>query len=114
MGRVQRVAEDQILFFLLPTNEVGYLLIMSNFESIDTLQSWAINYQDTCNPWTLYCDLIGYSKDRYGENLNSKNPTLGYIELTQLSDALSVFNGNGYDAVYEYMDKLINSEDEDA
>ena len=85
---------------------------MSNFESIDTLQSWAINYQDACNPWTLYCDLIGYSKDRYGENLNSKNPTLGYIELTQLSDALSVFNDNGYDAVYEYMDKLINSDDE--
>ena len=29
MGRVQRVAEDQILFFLLPSNELGYLLIMS-------------------------------------------------------------------------------------
>ena len=29
MGRVQRVAEDQILFFLLPLNERGYLLNMS-------------------------------------------------------------------------------------
>ena len=29
MGRVQRVAEDQILFFLLPCNEQGHLLIMS-------------------------------------------------------------------------------------
>ena len=85
---------------------------MSNFDAIEKLAAWSINYQDTCNPWTLYCDLTGYSKDRYGENLNSKNPTLGYIELTQLSDALSVFNGNGYDAVYEYMDKLINSDDE--
>ena len=29
MGRVQRVAEDQILIFLLPLNERGYLLNMS-------------------------------------------------------------------------------------
>lgn len=87
---------------------------MSDFDAIEKLAAWSINYQDSCNPWTLFCDLIGYSEDRYGENINSKNPKLGYLELTQLSDALSVFNDNGYDFVYEYIDKLINSDDEDA
>jgi len=80
-----------------------------DFDSITDLADWSVNYNNSsANPFNFFCDLIGYSKERFGDDLCNERPDLGYIELCKLSDALSVFENNGYPDVYKYIDMVLS------
>jgi len=64
--------------------------------SICDLWSWSLNYdwKDARRPFPLFCDLVGYSLETYGDRLSSwgnGNETtegLGWMELDKLGKAL--------------------------
>ena len=79
---------------------------------IDTLWSWSTN---CCypTPATLFIDLIGYSKEEYGENMcGEKLPSMGWLEADYLADALKAW-ANNPNEVYDYVTELLNNEMED-
>lgn len=80
---------------------------MSNFVAIDKLYHWSGNYQSPNNPFALYSDIIGFSDEHYGDKLCSVMPTLGYLEMTMLGEALMLFEDNGLERVYAHIEKLI-------
>jgi len=85
------------------------------FDSIAELQDWSTNFEGA-SPFLVFLDLIGYSSDRFGSALcgkvtaNELSNLLGYREYCLLSKALKVFENNGYDPVFSYIDSLINSD----
>lgn len=86
------------------------------FESIKELQDWSINFEGA-SPFLVFLDLIGYSSDRFGSALcgevtaSDLSHLLGYKEYCLISNALKIFENNGYDSVYNYIDSLINIEE---
>ena len=84
---------------------------MSDFYAIQRLNDWSNNYQVGVNPFCIFIDMIGYSEDRYGEEVYSGetlHQCCGYLELTMISDALKCFEDNGFDAVFDFIDSLDN------
>ena len=91
--------------------------------AIEELHDWSLNYDTGRNPYCVFLDLIGYAYERWGcdaymapvgtNNGGIYSPVLGYKELCMLSDALEVFHNNGFDQVYDWCDKLSESELED-
>lgn len=84
-----------------------------NFDAIDDLNSWSLNFECGKNPFCLFLDLIGFSGEEYGEPilLNSDSSQfLGYKELCMLGDALKCFEENGYSAIAEHCQSLIDGE----
>ena len=84
--------------------------------SIEELWGWSLNFDSGLNPYCLFLDIIGYSADRYGcyaysHELKNCGEVFGYKELCLLSDALKIFENNGFDQVYEWCDLLDNTED---
>jgi hypothetical protein len=85
------------------------------FEAIADLQDWSINFEGA-SPFLVFLDLIGYSSDRFGSALcgevtaSELSHLLGYKEYCLISKALKIFENNGYDPVYDYIDSLINSD----
>ena len=74
-------------------------------DAIKELFDWSSNFESGFNPYCLFLDLIGYSKEHYGRKTylgTNVWDSLGYKEMTMLGDALKVFENNGYDAVYKY------------
>jgi hypothetical protein len=83
---------------------------MREFEEIKALRDWSMNY-DFPSPYSVFLDLIGWSKDELGEPL-VKDLTLaplGYLELDYLSDALKEVANHGQDA-YDYAASLLEEE----
>ena len=84
--------------------------------AIEELHDWSLNYNAGRNPYCVFLDLIGYAYDRWGcdayiaPGISSPggryDGILGYKELCLISDALKVFENNGYDQVYEWCDAL--------
>ena len=95
------------------------LNLNNSFFAIERLYQWADNADESCTLWNLYLDLIGYSEEVYGCSLlhldvYSVSQVLGYQELCHLGDALKVFEDDGYESVYKYIDHLISTgENED-
>ena len=86
--------------------------------AIEELRDWAINFDSSQNPFAVFLDIIGWSVDRYGcyiyrHELKNCGEIFGYKELCLLADALKVFESNGFDQVYDWCDKLVESESED-
>ena len=84
--------------------------------AIEELHDWSINFQAGLNPYCLFVDLIGYSIDRWGtyaymHDIKDCGEIFGYKELCLISDALKVFENNGYDQVYAWCDALNEAEE---
>ena len=81
-------------------------------EKLKDLFEWSANFDSGKNPFCIYLDLIGYSKEYYGANLVA-NPSdyLGYLEYTMLSNCLALFENNGYDTIYNIIDEITQEEE---
>jgi hypothetical protein len=83
---------------------------MSEYQSIKDLHDWSMNY-DYPSPYSVFLDLIGWSKDELGGPLvrDLTLVPLGYLELDYLADALSEIANYGQDA-YDYAVSLLEEE----
>jgi hypothetical protein len=83
-----------------------------HLEDIAHLFSWSENY-DYPTPATLYLDLTNYSEEFIGVNLCAeKMPTLGYLEIDLLANALREYAARPIDAT-EFVAQLLAAEYED-
>lgn len=74
------------------------------------LYDWSLNYDAGKGPFTLFCDLIGWSEDEIGETLyDLKSASLGYVELGKLADALTEYANRPHD-VRAFVDALLVAE----
>jgi hypothetical protein len=80
------------------------------YEEIKALYDWSMNY-DYPSPYSVFLDLIGWSKDELGEPLvhDITSVPLGYLELDYLADALKEIANYGQDA-YDYAVLLLEEE----
>ena len=82
----------------------------SRFPEIVGLYQWSTNYEAGKTPFTLFIDLIGYSQEQFGESIyNLDKPSLGYLELDYLGDALKEYATIGSDA-YDFVVSLMEAE----
>jgi hypothetical protein len=82
----------------------------SGCDAVQDLYSWSLNYDAGKGPFTLFCDLIGWSEDNLGEPMYSlKDASLGYVELDKLAKALTEYADRPHD-VTAYVDELIAAE----
>jgi len=80
------------------------------FPHIVGLYQWSTNYDAGKGPMTLFIDLIGYTQEEYGEALyNLDKPSLGYLELDYLGDALKEYATKGQEA-YDFVVRILNAE----
>lgn len=76
------------------------------------LFEWSENY-DFPSPASLFLDLIGWSEEEVGDRLCSdKMPSLGYLEVDYLGDALKEWATRPMD-VYSFVEKLMNNYSEE-
>jgi len=81
-------------------------------EKLKELYKWSANYDSGKNPFCIYLDLIGYSKEQYGVNfVDSPSDYLGYLEYTMLANCLALFENNGYDTIYNIIDEITQEEE---
>lgn len=74
------------------------------------LYEWSLNFDAQCGPITLFIDLIGYSLDNYGTTLyDLTKPSLGYLELDYLGDALKEYADRPID-VMAWLEQLLAAE----
>lgn len=78
----------------------------SHAEGVADLYRWATNYDyQTGTPYWEFCDLIGYSDERYGQKMNPASFTLDYISSDAFTAALNAWSNRPSD-VTDFMDKL--------
>ena len=79
-------------------------------EAIARLYEWSTNFQFP-TPYSLFLDLIGYSKDELDYNLvtDPSSLVMGYLELSLLGEALSVVGQYG-ESAYDYAVAIVNAE----
>jgi hypothetical protein len=81
-------------------------------EKLKELYEWSNNYESGKNPFCVYLDLIGYSKEHYGVNyVDNPSDYLGYLEYTMLSNCLALFENNGYETIYNIIDEITQEEE---
>lgn len=80
------------------------------FKGIETLYQWSFNFDRESNPFHLFLDLIGYSKEVWGESLLSKIPELGYLEMHYLANALEEYSNHNYTVTYSFVEDLLRQE----
>lgn len=83
--------------------------------AIADLYNWSLNYQGGVTPFGLFLDLIGYSKEFYGEYLvpqDEVSKITGFIELDLIGNALVVYSNLPRD-VEEFIDKVVQAEQEE-
>lgn len=62
------------------------------------LVSWSANYDYKGSPYLVFLDLIGYSRDEYGETfVKEPDLILGYLELDLLAKALTQYSNRPND-----------------
>ena len=76
--------------------------------AVQDLYSWSLNFDAGRGPFAVFLDLIGWSEENIGGGVASE-PTLGYVELSKLADALQEYATRPHD-VYAYAEALINAE----
>ena len=83
---------------------------MREYEEIKALHDWSMNYNYP-SPYSVFLDLIGWSKDELGGPLvrDITSAPLGYLELDYLADALKEIANYGQDA-YDYAIALLEEE----
>jgi hypothetical protein len=75
-------------------------------EKVAHLVSWSMNYDYKGSPYLVFLDLIGYSRDEYGEPfMKEPDLVLGYLEISMLADALREYSDRPVD-VREFIDIL--------
>lgn len=82
-------------------------------EGVERLYSWSSNHEGF-KPFRKFLDLIGWSADEYGSNLDSwADPadSFGYMELGLLADALTEY-ANRPDDVRGFISELLEVESE--
>jgi len=76
-------------------------------EKLKELYEWSANYENGKNPFCIYLDLIGYSKEKYGTIfVENHSEYLGYLEYTMLANCLALFENNGYETIYNIIDEI--------
>ena len=75
--------------------------VMDEYEYLDSapdyaqetarMIEWSANCEWSRSPYALFLDLIGVSQERFGENLTTTVPDLGYVELDKLANALAEY-----------------------
>ena len=81
-------------------------------EKLEDLYYWSNNYNGSNNPFCVYLDLIGYSKENYGVNfVDNPGDYLGYLEYTMLANCLALFENNGYETIYNIIDEITQEEE---
>jgi hypothetical protein len=74
------------------------------------LYSWGLNCDRNANPFTVYLDLIGWSREHYGSDSVIRDlEYLGYVELDHLASALKEYAKNPRE-VNEWLDTLMACE----
>lgn len=91
------------------TTKLERMIDEQKYPEVIALYEWSHNF-DYPSPMSLYLDLIGYSEEQLGMNLCSeKLPSLGYLELSYLADALKEYTNSPQD-VYEFVEELLEAE----
>lgn len=85
------------------------LLETTKFPGIAGIYSWSSNYDIGSNPFSGFLDIIGYSDEQYGQKVNDRDFSWGYLELGQLADALAEYASNPQDAA-DFVNALLASE----
>jgi hypothetical protein len=80
-------------------------------KGIAALARLSTNYDArTGTPLLVFLDLIGYSKDNWGENqVPDASKVLGYLEISHLADALQEYSTTPIQAS-DYIDELLSAE----
>lgn len=75
------------------------------------LYSWGLNCERKSNPFLVFLDLIGWSKENYGERLAYLGSlgALGFMELDYLADALKEYADAPHE-VTAWVDALMQCE----
>lgn len=61
-------------------------------KAAQALYEWGLNCLPNANPFLVYLDLIGWSKENYGADTVVRDLSyLGYMELDYLGDALKEY-----------------------
>ena len=82
----------------------------ARFPNAIALYQWSTNYEVGQTPFSLFLDLIGYSQEEHGEVLyDLRNPSLGYLELDLLADALKEYANKGEEA-YRFACSIVEAE----
>lgn len=79
-------------------------------KDVADLYHLSTNYDPGKGPFTLFLDLIGWSEENLDEPMYSLvDPSLGYLELDKLADALKEYTDRPTD-VREWVDALMSLE----
>lgn len=61
-------------------------------DAVAALWVWASNESwETGDAWRLFLDLIGYSRDNFGDTVNPAGYRPDYVDLSKLADALQEY-----------------------
>jgi len=67
--------------------------VEAKFTCIVDLYKWSTNFERGQTPMTALLDIIGWSKEQYGENLYDwNNVAMGYYDLGLLADAITLYS----------------------
>ncbi len=79
-------------------------------QAIADLIEWSWNYDyKTGTPFWAFLDLIGYSADNYGSNLNPESFTLDFASADPFAEAIKVW-ATRPETVYEFIDQVQNAD----
>lgn len=78
------------------------------FEAIDDLYTWGTNFDYEQNPFLDFLDLIGFSKEQYGQNCHTDSD-LSYADLEYIADALKEYVTRPQDAT-DFINLLLEEE----
>jgi len=82
-------------------------------EGIESLYSWASNYQDM-KPFRKFLDLVAYSSEHLGSPLadwSDPSDSLGYVEMSKLGEALVEWSNRPLDCE-AFVSELLSVESE--
>lgn len=83
----------------------------AKFESIVELFRWSENYTFKDSPLRVFLHLVGWIEDHFGDKDLEAVPTLGYLELDMLGQALVEYAQTGEDA-HEFVSRLMEADAE--
>ena len=77
---------------------------------VQALYSWGLNCNREANPFLVFLDLIGWSKENFGADLVVRElGYLGYLELDYLADALKEYAQSPHE-VTQWISELMQTE----
>ena len=87
---------------------------MRTYDTVFNLYHWSMNYECAKGPFSTFLDIIGWSEEALGENIQPKldSSLLGWKELDLLADALKDYASEPGD-VMDYVQFLMDCECEE-